>query len=145
MRLYFAYGSNMNKRQIKERCGSGAKFLKKAYLPNYKFVYDGYSYKWNGAVANVIPLKGEVVWGVLYEITKECEDKLDGHEGLGVSYFKIDVIVYDENGNSHKAFLYLREPREPGKPSLEYLETIIEGAREAGLPEDYIKKYLEVL
>ena len=144
MKYYFAYGSNMNKKQMQERCGSGARFLGKAHLPGYKFVYDGYSQNWKGAVANIVPSEDEVVWGVLYEVSEDCEKNLDKYEGLGTAYQKKRVFVYDDLGTAYEAFVYLREPQEPGKPSEDYVKTVVEGAREAGIPEDYIKKYLEI-
>jgi len=65
--LYFAYGSNMNHDQMRHRC-TGTKFIVKAYLENYAFVYDSYSSARYGAVANIIPEEGSVVWGGLWEI-----------------------------------------------------------------------------
>ena len=52
-KYYFAYGSNMNHKQMKSRCPD-SHFLKRAYLEGYKFAYDGYSKTRNGAVANII-------------------------------------------------------------------------------------------
>jgi len=64
---YFAYGSNMNHKQMKLRC-PGSKFKKKVYLAGYKFVYDGYSNTWNGPVGNIIKSKNSKVWGGLFKI-----------------------------------------------------------------------------
>ena len=36
--LYFAYGSNLNHRQMKHRC-SGSKFIKKFTLKGYKLIF----------------------------------------------------------------------------------------------------------
>ena len=62
LKRYFAYGSNMNHEQMMLRCPS-AIFLKRARLENHKFVYDGYSKKRNGAVANIIKSSGDIAWG----------------------------------------------------------------------------------
>lgn len=59
---YFAFGSNMNHKQMKERCPN-SKFIKRVYLENYKFVYDGYSYTRRGPVANIVESQEEIVWG----------------------------------------------------------------------------------
>jgi hypothetical protein len=66
---YFAYGSNMNYKQMRERCPS-CKFIGRFFLENYKFVYDGYSKTRNGTVANIVELNNAIVWGGLFEINK---------------------------------------------------------------------------
>lgn len=53
---YFGYGSNINHEQMKIRCPN-AKFIKKVFLKNYKFVYDGYSKSHKGAVDCNLPEK----------------------------------------------------------------------------------------
>ncbi len=63
--FYFVYGSNMNHKQMKKRA-PGAKFLGRAAIDNYKFVYDGWDAELGGAVGNIIPQKGSRVLGGLY-------------------------------------------------------------------------------
>lgn len=139
MFYYFAYGSNMNFKQMKKRC-KNAQFLCRAYLEGYKFVYDGYSSKREGAVANIIPTnnKNNIVWGGLWLITKEDLEELDKYEGYPYSYDRQRVRVKNEKGEEFEAWVYLRSPKEPGKPSESYLKIILEGARDCNLPEDYI-------
>lgn len=69
--MYYAYGSNMNHKQMKERCPD-SRFLKRVYLKGYRFVYDGYSVIRKGPVANIIETKNgdDVVWGGLFEISE---------------------------------------------------------------------------
>lgn len=83
--LYFAYGSNMNHMQMRQRCPS-SKYIKRVCLKDYKFVYDGYSSKRGGAVANVVKLRDNVVWGGLFEINKDNLAALDCYEGYPDSY-----------------------------------------------------------
>lgn len=139
--LYFAYGSNMNHDQMRHRC-KGAKFIAKAYLENYAFVYDGYSSARYGAVANIIPEEGIVVWGGLWEIGDDDLTRLDSYEGYPFSYDRKDVVVKDEAGREYHAFLYFRKHRNPGTPSDYYRSVVIEGARDCGLSEDYIDENL---
>jgi len=141
MPLYFAYGSNMNHSQMGERCGKGWRFLKRAYLSGYKLVFDGYSKKWKGAVANVVKSKGETVWGGLFEVTKECIGKLDEREGyLNHYYDRRELQVFDDEGNCYTAYVYLREPQRQGKPSQKYLEALLQGAKDCGLPREYVER-----
>jgi len=142
MKYYFAYGSNMNFKQMKERCPD-ARFLKRAYLEGYRFVYDGYSKTRKGAVANIVEAEGKEVWGGLFEVSEECIKSLDSYEGYPISYKRKVLTVKDDKGNTYEAIVYLREPQQKGKPSEEYRKMVLEGAKDCGLPEEYIKQYLE--
>lgn len=138
---YFAYGSNLDQQQMKERC-SKARFIKRVYLENYEFVYDGYSVYRKWAVANIVAKEGAIVWGALYEITEEDLEKLNKHEGYPASYKREKLIVKDDEGKEYKAWVYLRSPQEKGKSSEEYRNIIIKGARRIGLPENYIDEFI---
>jgi gamma-glutamylcyclotransferase (GGCT)/AIG2-like uncharacterized protein YtfP len=138
---YFAYGSNMDLGQMKERCPS-AKFLKKVLLSNYKLVYDGHSEMRNGAVGNIVPSKVDVVWGALFEVDQECIESLDEYEGFPGAYQKSTFMVADENGSEYQAMAYHREGKPISEPSPEYRALLIQGAKEIDLPKNYIKKYL---
>lgn len=144
--FYFAYGSNMNFKQMEERCGKdGFKFIGRAYLEGYSFVYDGYSNSRNGAVANIVKSdnKNEKVWGGLFEINQECLNKLDTYEGYPHSYNRKEIKVIDDFNNEYKAWIYLRDSKERGEPSENYRNIVIQGAKDCGLPEDYINYYLK--
>ncbi|MEJ5173377.1 MAG: gamma-glutamylcyclotransferase family protein [Hydrogenothermaceae bacterium] len=134
---YFAYGSNMNLKQMERRCPS-AKFSKRAYLQGYRFVYDGYSAVRNGPVANIVEDKDSIVWGVLFEIDEDCRNRLDSYEGYPDCYDRKVIKVKDDEGMEYEALVYLRKPRPEGEPSKVYRNIVLEGARECGLPEDYI-------
>lgn len=56
---------------MKERCPN-SKFLKRAFIVGYKFVYDSYSEKRKGAVGNIIESKGDIVWSGFFEVDDEC-------------------------------------------------------------------------
>ncbi len=65
--LYFAYGSNLNHTQMKERC-SGAKYPKKYTLKGYKL---SFSHKTNHSIyghANIVKNKKSKVYGALWNI-----------------------------------------------------------------------------
>lgn len=143
MMYYFAYGSNMNHAQMKKRCGeNGFKFIARAYLKGYRFVYDGHSEYRKGAVANIVKSKRGVVWGALYEITETCLKKLDKYEEYPYSYDRKKVEVFTEDGKKFVAQVYLRKPRKPGTPSNEYRKIVLEGAKDCNLPENYIEEFL---
>ncbi|MFH0892460.1 MAG: gamma-glutamylcyclotransferase family protein [Candidatus Falkowbacteria bacterium] len=137
---YFAYGSNMNRGQMKKRCPS-AKFLFRAYLENYKLVFDGYSKNWKGAVANIVPEDGSKIWGGLFEINDDNLAALDCYEGYhSKAYDRKELDTKDDNNKIYEAKVYFRLGEKPGDPSEEYLKVIIRGAGDCGLPEEYQEK-----
>lgn len=131
----------MNFKQMEERCGKFL-FITKAFLIGYKFVYDGYSKRRKGAVANVVESHGDVVEGGIFLISNECLKNLDRHEGYPNVYFRKKLFVNGADGNNYYAIVYLRKPLESGKPDDEYRKIVLEGAKDCGLSDSYINKYI---
>jgi len=127
----------MHHQQIQERC-LGSKFIKRVFLKGYKFVYDGYSKKRAGSVANIVKSEGDTVCGGLFEIKKEHLKSLDGYEGEPYSYSRKEFNIEDEDSNNITAIVYFREGRELGTPSELYRKIVIQGARDCGLSDKYI-------
>ncbi|GIW65482.1 MAG: hypothetical protein KatS3mg095_0001 [Candidatus Parcubacteria bacterium] len=141
-KYYFAYGSNMDLEQMKRRCPN-SEFVKVAKLEGYQFVYDGYSSIRKGAVANIVKKEDSIVYGALFKISDEDEEKLDKYEGYPNFYDKKTVKAKDKEGNEYDAFVYYREPKEEGFPSKEYENIVVSAAYKLNLPKDYIDKYLK--
>src|SRR5271170_368989 len=78
--LYFAYGSNMHRPQMQERCPS-ARFADVAVLPDHKLAFTRKSAKRGCGVADVVFAPGRKVWGVLYKIADLDLENLDASEG----------------------------------------------------------------
>jgi len=122
---------------MSERC-PGSKFIKKALLRGYRFVYDGYSTCRNGSVANIIDSSDDIVWGGLFEITKKHLKTLDACEGYPNSYQRKEANVEDESGNVYSAIIYYRTGEKPGDPDPKYIKIVAKGARDCGINENYI-------
>ncbi|NFE94350.1 gamma-glutamylcyclotransferase family protein [Clostridium botulinum] len=88
VKLYGAYGSNMNLEQMNDRCPK-AMVVGNGILEGYKLTFRG---KYKG-VANIEPCKGRSVPIVLWEITQDCERALDLYEGYPRLYVKKEVQV----------------------------------------------------
>jgi gamma-glutamylcyclotransferase len=142
--LYFAYASNMNHAQMKERC-PGGRFLRSAVLQGHRFVYDGYSVSRQGATANIVKSDVDRVRGALFEITEKDRLALDSYEGYPKDYDRKIVDVKDAEGNAYAAVTYFRPVRALGKPHPDYEKMILAGARDCRLPEEYIDRYLRVI
>jgi gamma-glutamylcyclotransferase (GGCT)/AIG2-like uncharacterized protein YtfP len=141
---YFAYGSNMEHDQmLKERC-AGAKFLGPACLAGFWFVFDGFSPRWKGAIANIVPSHEDEVWGGLFEITEDHLRSLDAYLGCPKNYTR-SVFEVERPGlkDRVKAWTYLREPQAAGFPSRGYLALVLKGARDCILPDSYILSAIE--
>jgi gamma-glutamylcyclotransferase len=136
---YFAYGSNMEHNQmLKERC-AGSLFLGPACLTGFWFVFDGFSPRWKGAMANIVPSADDEVWGGLFEITDYHLRSLDQSLNCPKSYTR-SVFEVERLGTREKvkAWVYLHEPQAAGFPSKGYLAAVMKGARDCILPESYI-------
>jgi gamma-glutamylcyclotransferase (GGCT)/AIG2-like uncharacterized protein YtfP len=85
MPYYFAYGSNMDYDQFKKRCPN-SKYLGKGFLSDYKLAFTRYSRNWESAVADVLVSPGDIVWGLIYDMTEEDLTNLDKFEGHPTIY-----------------------------------------------------------
>lgn len=127
---YFAYASNLNRKQMAERCPDGKpKFI--ATLPNYKLIFTGWSRQRQGGVASIKPVRGEKVIGAVYEISDRDLRLLDKHEGYPTTYNRMKVTVWTETGEPVEAVTYIKiEQSEETQPSREYLAVIQQGYRD---------------
>jgi len=109
-----------------------------ARLENYELVFNKMA-RGGTATANIRPAAGKVVCGVLYQIPESSLRALDRFESAPEHYRRIEVTVTDSAGNKLPAQAYIATKVEPGlRPASHYLRTILEGAGEHGLPEEYI-------
>ena len=124
---YFAYASNLNRKQVQERCPD-SKPMFVATLPNYKLVFTGWSRQWRGGVASIKSFRGEKVPGAIYEVTEECLRRLDKYEA---NYNRLKVTVFNEDGEPIEAIAYIKSGQlEETPPSKEYVAVIQQGYRD---------------
>jgi len=130
---YFAYASNLSRKQMSERCPDvQPKFV--ATLPNYKLIFAGWSRKWHGGVASIKPFRGERVLGAIYELSERGLRQLDKYEGYPDIYTRANVTVTDGFGNRIEAVTYIKvEQSEETQPSKEYLAIIQQGCKDWGI------------
>ncbi|MFC1940317.1 gamma-glutamylcyclotransferase family protein [Chloroflexota bacterium] len=130
---YFAYGSNLNRKQMLERCpDSKPKFT--AILPNYKLIFVGWNRQWRGGVANIKSFRGDKVPGAVYEVSDRDLKRLDSYEGYPGNSNRLNVTVFSEDGEPIQAITYIRTGQlEETKPSPQYLSIIRQGYKEWGI------------
>ena len=88
--LYFAFGSNLHKKQMKRRCRD-SKYIGCYTLKNYKLSFRTNNYGGgviDGGVADVEKKKNSKVLGAIYKITRKDEKKLDLYEDYPYLYVK---------------------------------------------------------
>jgi gamma-glutamylcyclotransferase (GGCT)/AIG2-like uncharacterized protein YtfP len=134
---YFAYGSNLSHKQMKERCPD-ARPKSAATLHDHELIFAGRSQKWpDGGLASIAPSEGERVVGAIYDVSQKCLDSLDIFEGYPDTYKRKNVIVFTESGDPLEAITYVMvRQSDERQPSREYLDTIREGYKDWGLISD---------
>lgn len=138
MIYYFAYGSNMDQEQMKERCPD-SKIIGKAVLKDYKIAFTIFSTKRNCGCADIINSINDEVWGILYEVSENDINNLDKAEVHPIKYRRFLTTVEDELGNEYKSEVYKVVTREGDflKPSKHYLGLMINAAKVFDFPETY--------
>ncbi len=144
---YFAYGSNMDRKRLELHRGIRVKEIRKGELENYRLVFNKVSPIQSATGrANIVPEAGHRVLGVLYRIPDEDISKMDIFEGVssGQSH-RERIFAKAEDNNLIEAEVYVADKTEEDLvPSEEYLEHLVDTAREVGLDEDYIREALQV-
>ena len=138
MIYYFAYGSNMSKEQLTNR-GVSIDTAVCCELPGYRFLYNKKSID-GSAKANIEKDNASVVQGVCFLLDQESFKRLKGFEK---GYTVLPVLVIDRNNNPIDAETFISKNVCDQEPKSDYVEIIMKGAREHGLPELYIKETLE--
>ena len=130
--LYFAYGSNMDERQMQSRV-PGSVCVGTGHLRDHEFLFSGYSETWGGAVANVRRKRGSRVFGVLYALPDFGLDKLDRFEGYPRHYQrKTGNIALGSGGSARAVLYYQRSTRPLAPPSKAYVNQIVKAIRKHG-------------
>lgn len=145
--LYFAYGSNLKLEEIRRTCPS-AEPVCRALLPGHHLTFPRGSIGRGCGVAGVESADGHIVWGGVYRIAEQCRTELERREGFKSerpasenSYVANAVTVFDDGDLSRPievlTFAATRQPNPP-KPSAEYVQLILDGAKEWKLGDDYL-------
>jgi len=85
MKLYLAYGSNLNKAQMAIRCPDAVP-VGKTKIPGYHLVF-------RRGVLTIEPCPGEFVPVAVWKISEEDEKSLDRYEGFPRFYVKQNFVI----------------------------------------------------
>jgi gamma-glutamylcyclotransferase len=123
------------------------RFLGPARLDGFRLLFLRRSIRWEAGAADVVPDEGAVTWGALYELSSEDLATLDTKEyTANAGYQRRDVEVETQDGARHKATTYevVSKEAEELAPRPEYLELLIKGATQRGLPPEWIDMLKEL-
>lgn len=143
-KYYIAYGSNLNVRQMMERCPL-AKIKGVSEIPDYELLFKGSK---TGSYLTIEPRKNSKVPVAIWSITQEDEKALDRYEGFPTFYYKkemkLPVTFLSGETRNIDAFAYImHENRKIGMPAFYYVETCLEGYRIFGFDQKYLVKALK--
>lgn len=133
---YFAYGSNMDATQMRQRCPH-ADFVSVGTISDWRFRIN------SRGVATIVPEDESAVHGIVWRISKADEQTLDRYEGVGIGiglYTKTTVEVRLRDGARFQAFLYLAQDHHPGPARPGYMDGIVAAALSNGFPSEYVEE-----
>lgn len=136
MPLYFAFGSNLDADQMAERCpGSRARF--RARLQDHRIAFTHPSRRWGGGAADVIAAPGHEVWGLVWDLSGDDLERLDGYE---LGYRRCWLEVVDDGGRAHRVISYSVVDKGDHRPTREYLGKMLRWGAHWELPDAYLEQ-----
>ena len=138
MKLYLAYGSNMNMSQMKYRCPD-AKPMGTTKLANYHLVF-------RRGVLTIEPQRGSSVPVAVWMISDQDEKNLDRYEGFPRLYYKESFVVSMKRGEyiSEAMAYIMTDGYQIQAPGEGYLQTCLQGYRDFEIDsEPLMKAYAE--
>lgn len=136
--LCFSYGSNMSHRRLQARVPS-ARFVAVAELPAHRLRF--HKSAGDGSAKCDAEETGHTddrVIGVIYEIDDAEKPDLDRHEALGFGYDEKQVELTTGSDRVQAWMYYATRINNALKPFHWYKDHVLIGARENGLPAEYI-------
>jgi len=147
-RLYFAYSGVLDRKAFEQwKDEHSYQFFnlpegQVAVLKDYDLIFDFPSRWWGGRVAGLSAQKGSEVYGRLFEIPAVNWPVVQHKEGVvtGMSVEIAVMVVVD--GKEYEATAFVTNPQRAsleGSVSDRYVEALVDGAQQSGLPAHYIQ------
>lgn len=128
-KLYIAYGSNLNLKQMARRCPT-AVLVGTGVVNGYELQFKGVP---DNAFATIGEKEGASVPVAVWELEPRDEMRLNVYEGYPTHYFKKNISV-TINGKEISGMAYIMNLQaEFNMPSFSYLKTIRDGYKDCGL------------
>ena len=143
----FAYGSNMDPAQMRERCPESDLSWFAAEARGWKLCFPRQSKKRKGGVGSIAREDGASVWGVVFAVSERDLLRLDAYEGVSTKAYRRELIdVVDNQGRQSKVWTYFAAPSGQGDipPHKDYIALYVKGATYFGLPPEYVESLKEI-
>ena len=132
-KYYIAYGSNLNKAQMRRRCPD-AEIAGTGFLDNSRL-------RFRRGVLDVAPEQGQRVPVAVWKVSASDERALDVYEGFPRLYRKesLSIRMTDAKTGAKRtvgAFIYLMNRGEDSLPTAVYFHTCMQGYRDFGFSPD---------
>ncbi|MFT3950656.1 MAG: gamma-glutamylcyclotransferase family protein [Oscillospiraceae bacterium] len=132
--LYAAYGSNLNLKQMRQRCPASDK-VSVGTIKGYRLAFNG--------CATIEPEQGAKTPVLLWDIDESDWRGLDAYEGFPVYYRKERVrVAIDGQEKDATVYIMNNADHHHAPPSDVYFHGILQGYKENGLDTDYLFKAL---
>lgn len=131
---YFAYGSNMNPARMIRREVKFTRRIKGA-LSDYALAFDKKAYGKNYSYANIHKSPGSNTLGILYRVSKDSLDTLDGYEGVSSGHYYRKALTVNSDQGPIDALVYIACPEHVKsglRPTEEYLSHLEKGVDVVG-------------
>lgn len=131
MTVHFAYGSNMSRPLMQQRCPS-AQAIGTAAIRGWRFsiIPNGF--------ASIVPAPGEVVHGVLWRLGPRDLAAINAYESLDSGLYVRRTLPVRHRGQTVPALVYVSQRRGEGRPRAGYMAVVEQAARDWRLPERYV-------
>lgn len=137
---YFAYGSNLNQKDLVKWCKKNKQPEPKLSDPRtfclegYKIEFTRYSEGRKGGVADIIKSDGEFCWGIIFDVVQEDLNIIDLKEGVSQGAYR--QITLPKGMITYEVV----KKQDFVQPHNDYIDLIIEGAKNYSLPQSWIDK-----
>lgn len=147
-RLYFAYSGVLDRNAFEQwKDEHSYQFFELpegqvAVAKDYDLIFDFPSRWWGGRVAGLTEEKGSAVYGRLFEIPANNWPVVQHKEGV-VTGMSVEIkIKVEADGKEYEATAFVTSPQRAsldGPVSERYIEALIDGAQQSGLPAEYVQ------
>jgi len=128
---YFAYGSNLSKRQMALRCPE-SNYLISGRLSGYSWLINSRGY------ASIKLSPNALVLGEIFTLSEQDIAFLDLYEHVAEGMYSKYILSIQTKKGIYDCLVYVASNNDIGKPQTEYIERINVGIKSANFPDDYV-------
>lgn len=131
MRLYFAYGSNMDRGHMKKMCPQSEP-MGVAEIDHHMFFIS------HGGYGSIGRKRLAVVKGVLWKISSKDRVALDAYEAVGDGLYQPATMAVKFEDKLMKALVYVANDPRAGRCTPKYRDMVVNAAKSWNLPDEYV-------